>query len=406
MAAVKHNLFLIYQNVMALISSRDRLWGRTRGVLCHFCMIVLSTLWLSLIPQPVRAQPTLQSSPVSDSAPFPIMAYYYIWYDTASWNRAKTDYPVLGRYSSDDLTVMQQHVRWAKDVGIDGFIVSWKSTATLDRRLEQLMDVAAAEDFYLWIIYQGLDFQRDPLPVERIASDLAFFMDRYADHPAFSLYDRPVVILSGTWKFTADDIATIASPWAHRDRIYLLASERNVKGYQRLMGLVDGNAYYWSSVNPLTFPGYEEKLRGLSDLVHKNGGIWIAPAAPGYDARLVGGTTVVDRQDGVTLRRELDAALKSAPDAIGLISWNEFSENSHIEPSQNYGNRYLEVLADIKNGKVPQLPDFDSSAPGITNGSEFYTIYILIAMSLFVISSIAVTARRRHPPEQHFGDSE
>ena len=34
----------------------------------------------------------------------------------------------MGRYSSDDRDVMRQQVRWAKRAGIDGFIVSWKST--------------------------------------------------------------------------------------------------------------------------------------------------------------------------------------------------------------------------------------------------------------------------------------
>ena len=61
----------------------------------------------------------------------------------------------------------------------------------------------------------------------------------------------------------------------------------------------------------------------------------------------VGGTTVVERRDGETLRRQLDAAHGSSPDAIGLISWNEFSENTHIEPSEQYGARYLEVVADV-----------------------------------------------------------
>ena len=42
--------------------------------------------------------------------------------------------PLLGRYSSDDRGVMRQHVAWAKRAGIDGFIVSWKSTPVLNRR--------------------------------------------------------------------------------------------------------------------------------------------------------------------------------------------------------------------------------------------------------------------------------
>ncbi|HTE63684.1 MAG TPA: hypothetical protein VK631_25225, partial [Solirubrobacteraceae bacterium] len=99
------------------------------------------------------------------AGPVPIWAYYYIWFDATSWDRAKSDYPLLGRYSSDESSVRRTHVRLAKQAGIDRFIVSWKSTPTLNRRLWALADVAASERFKLAIIYQGLDFERRPLPV-------------------------------------------------------------------------------------------------------------------------------------------------------------------------------------------------------------------------------------------------
>ena len=82
---------------------------------------------------------------------------------------------MLGRYSSDDRDVMRQHIAWAKRAGIDGFIVSWKSTPVLNRRLERLADVAASEHFKLLVIYQGLDFYREPLPAARVARDLDWF---------------------------------------------------------------------------------------------------------------------------------------------------------------------------------------------------------------------------------------
>jgi hypothetical protein len=79
--------------------------------------------------------------------PIPLLAYYYIWFDPSSWDRAKIDLPQLGPYSSDDPKVMRQHIEWAKEAGIGGFIVSWKSTPTLNRRLQQLMEIADAADF-------------------------------------------------------------------------------------------------------------------------------------------------------------------------------------------------------------------------------------------------------------------
>lgn len=154
-----------------------------------------------------------------------------------------------------------------------------------------------------------------------------------------------MLIWSGIWEFSTQEVASVVQN--KRDHILILASEKNVKGYQRVSSLVDGDAYYWSSVDPDTHPGYLEKLVAMGEAVHEDGGLWVVPAAPGFDARLVGGDRVVNRDNGATLEKQLNAALRAAPDAVGLISWNEFSENSHIEPSRVYGFRYIEFLADV-----------------------------------------------------------
>ena len=89
--------------------------------------------------------------------------------------------------------------------------------------------------------------------------------------------------------------------------------------------------------------------------MHDRGGIWIPSVAPGFDARLVGGTSTVPRRGGATLRDELDAAASSDPDALGLISWNEFSENTYVEPSVRNGFRYLDVVADVRQGAASAI---------------------------------------------------
>ena len=320
--------------------------------------------------------------------PTPVLAYYYIWYNTSSWNRAKTDLPLLGAYSSDDLAVMRQHIQEAKAAGITGFIVSWKSTDVLNRRLEQLANLAAQEDFKLAIIYQGLDFYRDPLPVTQVANDFDYFIQHYSGMPAFQLFSKPMVIWSGTWKFSTQDIEQVTM--SRRSSLLILASERNTDGYTRLINLVDGDAYYWSSVNPDTFPNYQEKLNQMSEVVHVNKGLWIAPAAPGFDARLVGGTSVVERNDGATFRTEINTAMASSPDALGIISWNEFSENSQIEPSLNYGNQYLNIISQINQMPSPNVIEFDSSIPNhifpeLVPGSRLVALGGLLGLILLSI---------------------
>ena len=337
------------------------------------------------------------SAPAKELDAIPLLAYYYIWFDVKSWERAKTDLPLLGPYSSDDRQTMQQHIKWAKAAGIKGFIVSWKSTATLNRRLKQLIEVANEEDFKLLIIYQGLDFARNPLPVAQIATDLDYFIQQFADDQVFELFDRPVVIWSGTWRFGHDEVAKVTEP--RRKRLLILASERSPKAYQRLASVVDGDAYYWSSANPETYPNYQGKLDAMAQAVHANNGLWLAPAAVGFDARMVGGTNIVDRKDGQTLRDQINAALKSSPDGVGLISWNEFSENSYVEPSRAYGRRYLDVLTEMHDAAPPKVvEDLDSSMPGeIAIRREIVTplatIMIVTLMSLTVIVLRALRAR-------------
>ena len=75
---------------------------------------------------------------------------------------------------------MRQHVRWAKAAGIDGFLVSWKSTPALDERLARLIQVADAEHFHLGIVYEGLDFHRRPLPIATVRHDLERFAATFA----------------------------------------------------------------------------------------------------------------------------------------------------------------------------------------------------------------------------------
>jgi hypothetical protein len=315
--------------------------------------------------------------------PTPVFAYHYIWFNATSWSRAKIDYPVLGRYSSDETSVIRQQIRWAKQAGIDAFIVSWKSTPTLNRRLEKLMRVARAEKFKLALIYQGLDFEREPLPVPQVREDMQRFARVYARDPVFTaMPKKPLLIWSGTWRFSRAEIESVVRPL--RRSLFVLATERSTAGYERLADVVDGNAYYWSSGDPVRMTWYARRLADMGAAVHRNGGLWIAPVAPGFDARLIGGRTNVPRRGGETLRRSLDAAVASSPDAIGVISWNEFSENTHIEPSELYGAASLRHLADALGAGFVMKADFDSSEPAATDISHGRPMLLGLVAFMFI----------------------
>jgi hypothetical protein len=332
----------------------------------------------------------------------PSFAYYYIWYQPTSWQRAKKDYPLLGRYSSDDPVVMNRHVAMAKAAGLTGFLVSWKGTNDLNARLDTLVRTAERQDFKLEIVYQGLDFQRRPLPVPQIAEDLRYLADRYADSPSFDTFSRPVVVITGTDQFTRRQLRRITD--GVRGRLLVLSSAKNVAEYQRVAPVTDGDAYYWSSSDP-TSALYARKLKEMSRAVHTDGGLWFAPASAGFDARLIGGRDVVPREGGETLRRSIDVARQSAPDALGVISWNEFSENSHIEPSQAHDGEELRALATSLGGRalVPKglsTPDPLQRNTGLTGWGALIGLLLVGALLNLLIAMVRGRRNGRKEPER------
>jgi len=324
-------------------------------------VVVLVAASPSASPETPSMDPAPTPSPIATATvgteagvpPRPlVLAYYYIWYTPSSWNRAKSDLPTLGAYDSGNRAVIAQHMAWAKQAGIDGLIVSWKHQDRLDGPLQTVVQEAEKAGLKLVLLYQGLDFNRRPLDDATVASDIKWFLDTYGTSPVFDVFGRPAVVWSGTWGYTDAQIKRVRGLIGAPDRILLLGSERSGTSYTARAALYDGNAYYWSSPDPLTTPGYEKRLQTIADAVRADSGIWIAPAAPGFDARLVGGTSTVLRRDGATFRAAWKGALQTRPDAIGIISWNEFSENSAIEPSQTYGDAYLTLTHELVGALV------------------------------------------------------
>ena len=262
-------------------------------------------------------------------------------------------------------------------------------------------------------MYQGLDVHRNPLPSARIAEDLRWFADTYAHDPAFGLFGRPVVVITGTDRFGVEELERVVEPV--RDRLTVLASAKEVEEYRRTAPALDGDAYYWSSGDPAA-PGFAAKLDQMAQAVRGDGGLWFAPAPVGFDARDLGGHRVVARNDGETLRRAMAAAGASRPDAVAVISWNEFSENSHAEPSQEYGTTVLDMLARITGGSAAfagALPGTDAAVGGTASdeagpdgsGLPSWAALTVVAAGAGLTALAAARARRggRHRADSRSG---
>src|SRR3954469_7324058 len=68
-------------------------------------------------------------------------AYYYPWYYPDRWTKEPvTHTPQLGRYSSAERPVVRRHIEWARQAGLDFFLVSWLSpSGREDRNLKRAL---------------------------------------------------------------------------------------------------------------------------------------------------------------------------------------------------------------------------------------------------------------------------
>ena len=253
----------------------------------------------------------------------PTYAYYYIWFSATSWKRAKKRLPVAGavlqRRAGHDAAAHQVGEAGRPD-GLDRLL---EGHAGLTDGSSMLATIAAQERFKLSVIYQGLDFQRRPFQSSRVAQDLEILRRPLRTQPGLRV-PRPVVIIwSGTWKFTADQIESVT---ANRRCTCHRGEERNGE-YQRKATSVDGDAYYWSSVNPDIDP-YAGEAAGDQHRRPPDRRV-VVRACPGRLRRSPHRRDeVVPRKGGETLREELQVARRSLPDMVGVICWNEYSENS------------------------------------------------------------------------------
>jgi len=346
-----------------------KLGAAVAAVLCCSASVGLAAVRAAPAARSASATMTGTASAASTAAPpshVPVFAYFYQWFNPSSWDRAKQDLPLAGKYSSDDPHVLRDQIEAARAAGIDGFLTSWKSTATLNRRLDLLISVARSERLDLGVVYEALDFSRRPLPVQTVKHDMLYLVTSRSAGLKSTYYGRPVIIWTGTDQYSAADVRSVRA--AIGDRAYLLAASKQVADYERIADIVDGEAYYWSSANPDN-PATPAKLEAMGKAVHAHGGLWIAPAASGYDGRTLGGSRVIDRKDGQTLVHSLSNAFATSPDCVGLISWNEWSENTYIEPGRKYGDKEITVLRNYLRQRASGAPVRGSGADSSEGGS-------------------------------------
>jgi len=360
---------------------------------------VLALVGVSLAQAPTGAATKTAASSSATVAPPRVFAYYYLWWSASHWKSSLgSSYPFSASplplpatldangcnpkstyagnimtdvpqklYSQDDPGFIEADVRQAAAAGLTGFMVNWAGTGSAtqtvtsnpySRRLQLMVDAvktvnAEGTPFKLWLSYKA---SATVLSQSQITNDLGYFYSKYGTSTAFdrSQSSKPTMIWQGSRKYSTSILQAVSGQY--RSKFRILGDETTWSSARA--PYLDGDAYYWSSQNPYSNPQSFGQLATLAKAIRASGNnpdgsakVWVAPFAPGYNKQLAGGSSCTPRKGGQTLKTLFDGNAVTNPDDFGLISWNEITEGSYIDPMTRYGSTDLNVLsAVIKNG--------------------------------------------------------
>ncbi len=303
--------------------------------------------------------------------PRKVLTFYYPWYGvpdgpggagkTVHWGHidadnkdieASTNYPALGAYDSHDPNLLDQHCLWAKDAGIDTFIVSWWGHNSFsDRAMDKILDSCQRHGLTACIYYETVPKPQTP---ESAATDIIKVLNKYGNHTAYLKVDgKPVVFVYGR---ALREIGL--TDW-------LKAIELINKNYKEGVTAIGdqfsyGAAHVFDGVHTYNTAG---RLRGLAPKAVRKWAVdtyrsWVETAdqagkistltvIPGYDdTKIRKPGLAVERYEGELYRAQWEEAITADPHWVLITSFNEWHEGSEIEPSLEYQEQYLELTAE------------------------------------------------------------
>lgn len=278
--------------------------------------------------------------------------------------------PLTGPYDSRDPAILEYQVLLMKLSGIDGVIVDWYGIevfwdyGVLNESTHALFDSVKAAGLQFAICYEDQSIKHMVDNKHLSSSDVythgqdvmrAMETDWFGDDAYLKIGGQPALFTFGPqyfknasdWDelfsvlavrpafFTLDghteSAATAAYPWPP-----MWASKEGVLSQEALTDYLTGfyaKAQKWPVLVGGAFPGFHD--------IYKDAGV-------SAEER------ILDARDGATFGETLQLALEQQPDMIQLITWNDYGEDTTIEPTEEYGYRYLEVVQETRRATDPE----------------------------------------------------
>lgn len=313
---------------------------------------------------------------VADADDRLIGAYYYPWYaaNGRHWNEGVPRRPLLGEYDSADEGIINRHIDWATGHGIDFFAISWWGPQSFEANVlrEQFLPADLAGEMSFAILYEStgrLDMQQGQFDlsstrnVDRLADDFRHLAETYFHEPNYLRIDgRPVVFIYLTRIMQGEALhAFEAAREAVRVttglELFLIGDEVywQEPSTERVELFDTVTAYNMHTSSPDVADWFLRELPGKyaawADVCEEADVLFVPSVIPGFDDTAVRPEArhpVIPRSTQL-FAAQLETALRLAehgPRLVMINSWNEWHEDTAIEPAEDSGMSYLQVLRD------------------------------------------------------------
>ncbi len=312
-------------------------------------------------------------------APKKLMVHYMPWYVSRSFSgkwgwhwtmdrynpdEVKQDgkceiashyYPLIGPYDSGDPDALECQVLLMKFAGIDGIIIDWYGIedfydyAIINRNTQRIINYAKKAGLEFAICYEDqtikrmieAGYMRHEEAVDHGQSVMQWLQNHCFDSKTYLKVDaRPALFVFGPQYFNSSQWEQVFSVLPKRPFFYTLNHRQ---------GGADG-AFGWPPMNgAVTAP---DQWRGyLEDFYVKNSDAdsCVGTVFPQFhdiyaEAGVGKSHGFLDAREGRTFTDTLDLALRSNCRVIQIVTWNDYGEGTMIEPTEEFGYGYLEII--------------------------------------------------------------
>ncbi|MBN1935492.1 MAG: glycoside hydrolase family 99-like domain-containing protein [Anaerolineae bacterium] len=302
-------------------------------------------------------------------------AYWYPWFgaDRRHWNEGYLGTPTLGEYDMTQPEVLDRHIDWATGHGIDLFAASWWGRDSFEDEVLRVHLPAAAlgSEIQFAVLYEsaGLLKQQDghfdlddAANRRQFVDDVRYLAETFFSRPNYLRIDgRPVLFVYLTRIFSGD----VAGAF---DQVR--AAVREIDGHDLY---IVGDEVYWGSPDAKRLSWFDAvtaynmhtsapniEVDFAQNVIRqyewwaqatKRANITLVPGVlPGFDDTAVRPRArhpVIGRSPALfveQLKGALDIARRQPVPMVMITSWNEWHEYTSVEPAEEYGFEYLELL--------------------------------------------------------------